>query len=108
MGFTITPRRSTRTPPKTITDLDFADDICLLSNEIQQAQELLTRVETACKKVGLEQSARKTEVMTYNIQERNPIKTTTGTELKKVGDFKYLGSLAESTEANLKIRKALV
>ena len=38
LGFTIKPRRSRRYPAVTITDLDFADDICLISNEMQQAQ----------------------------------------------------------------------
>ena len=37
LGFTITPRRSRRHPAKTETDLDFADDISLLSNDIDQA-----------------------------------------------------------------------
>ena len=107
LGFTITPRRSRRVPAKVITDLDFADDICLLSNEIQQAQQLLTQVETECKKVGLQLNARKTEVMTYNLNEHDPVKTVSGTELKEVGDFKYLGSWVESTEKDIKIRKAL-
>jgi len=44
-GFTITPKRSRRTPAVTLTDLDFADDICLLSNEMDQAQHLLARIE---------------------------------------------------------------
>jgi len=39
--FTITPKRSRRTPAVTLTDLDIADDICLLSNEMDQAQHLL-------------------------------------------------------------------
>lgn len=38
LGFTITPRRSPRPPAETLTDLDYADDICLLSNEVDQAQ----------------------------------------------------------------------
>ena len=38
LGFTITPRRSRRYPAVAQTDLDFADDIALLSNELVQAQ----------------------------------------------------------------------
>ena len=34
-------------------DLDFADDIVLMSNAVKQAQELLLRVEKECKGVGL-------------------------------------------------------
>ena len=50
-----------------LSDLDFADDIALLSNQIREAQELLDRVETECKKVGLHLNAKKTEYMAYNI-----------------------------------------
>ena len=45
LGFTITPRRSRRYPKEVLADLDFADDIALLSNAIEEAQELLLRVE---------------------------------------------------------------
>jgi hypothetical protein len=107
LGFTLTPRRSARVHAKVITDLDFADDICLLSDDIQQAQQLLSLVETECKNVGLELNAKKTEVMTYNIEDQCPIKTTSGAVLKRVADFKYLGSWVESTEQDVKIRKAL-
>ncbi|XP_062577713.1 uncharacterized protein LOC134239565 [Saccostrea cucullata] len=48
LGFTILPRKSRRHPKQVLTDLDFADDISLLSDEIVQAQELLSRVEREC------------------------------------------------------------
>jgi hypothetical protein len=107
LGFTVTPRRSRRVPAVTLTDLDFADDISLLCNQIQQAQQLLLRVETECNKVGLGLNAKKTEVMTYNIPEHNSLRTIAGEMLKEVDDFKYLGSWVESTEADIKVRKAL-
>ena len=53
LGFTIQPRKSRRHPKQVLTDLDFADDISLLSDEIDQAQTLLSNVERECKKVGL-------------------------------------------------------
>ena len=31
-----------------LTDLDYAEDSCLVLKEAEQAQELLTRVETEC------------------------------------------------------------
>ena len=107
LGFTINPRKSRRAPAETITDLDFADDICLLCDQISQAQELLTRVETECGKVGLGLNAKKTEVMTYNIPDHSPLKTKDGSILKEVDDFKYLGSWMNSTEADISRRKAL-
>ena len=72
LGFTITPRRSRRLPAVVITDLDYADDISLLSDRVEQAQELLTRVETECAKIGLRLNAKKTEVITYNILPDHP------------------------------------
>ena len=42
LGFTITPRRSRRHPKEVLSDLDFADDIALLSDKIAQAHELFS------------------------------------------------------------------
>ena len=53
LGFRIETRKSRRIPPKVITDLMFADDIALVTEEIEQAQELLIRVEEEAEKVGL-------------------------------------------------------
>lgn len=53
LGFTLTPRKSSRHPAVVLTDLDYADDISLLSDNMEQAQELLHRVELECTKVGL-------------------------------------------------------
>ena len=108
LRFTITPRKSRRFPAVSITDLDFADDISLLSDQIQHAQQLLLRVETECNKVELGLNAKKTEVMTYNRPlNMTPLRTVSGDVLMEVVDFKYLGSWVESTEADIKIRKAL-
>jgi hypothetical protein len=40
LEFTITPRKSRRNHAVTLTDLEIKDNICLLCNEIHQAQEL--------------------------------------------------------------------
>ena len=92
LGFTITPRRSRRHPKEVLADLDFVDDIALPSDEIEQAQELLLRVEKECKKVGLGLNAKKTKSLAYNIQNPIPLHTADGTELEWTDDFKYLGS----------------
>ena len=109
LGFTITPRKSRRVPAVVLADLDYADDISLMSDRVEQAQELLIRVETECAKVGLRLNAKKTEVITYNIdpQKKVPLMTTEGIALKEVNDFKYLGSWVNSSEQDLKVRKAL-
>ena len=107
LGFTITPRRSRRHPKEVLADLDFADDIALLSDEIEQAQELLLRVERECKKVGLGLNAKKTKSLAYNIQNPIPLHTADGTELEWTDDFKYLGSWVDSSEKDISVRKAL-
>ena len=108
LGFTLTPKKSSRRPAEVLTDLDYADDISLLSDNMDQAQLLLSRVELECAKVGLRLNAKKTEVLTYNIPpEPQHLTTSEGTDLKEVKDFKYLGSWVNSTEQDLKVRKAL-
>ena len=72
LGFTLTPRRSRRHPKVVLADLDFANDIALLSDEIAQAQELLLTVEKECKKVGLVLNAKKTKSVAYNIDDPTP------------------------------------
>ena len=108
LGFTLTRRRSRRHPAAVLTDLDYADDICLVSKEVERAQELLSRVETECAKVGLRLNAKKTEYIAYNLPaEHPPIRTTEGIVLAEVKDFKYLGSWVNSTDRDVKVRKAL-
>lgn len=66
LGFTLTKARSTRHPAKTITDVDYADDIALLSDTIQEASELLHRVEKAAREIGLYINSDKTEFISFN------------------------------------------
>ena len=81
------------------------DDIALLSDKIEQAQIILSRVQRECQKVGLALNAKKTKYRTYNIDtEGSAIKTNDCTELEKVEDFKYLGSWVDSTDKDIKTR----
>ena len=89
-----------------LTDLDFADDISLLSEEIQQAQELLQRVESSVGKIGLKMNTTKTKFMSFNHSQKISIQTNNGTKLDEVRDFKYLGAWMASTEKDVKTRKA--
>ena len=112
-GFTIETRKSRRVTARTITDLDFADDIALISDLVEEAQELLLSVEKECSKVGLQINADKTKYMSYNITDDVNLKLEDGTEIKraetesKEQDFKYLGSWVDTSYKDLKIRKAL-
>ena len=74
-----------------LTDLEFADEIALISDGLVQAQGLLSRVETECVKVELRLNPKKTEYLTFNLPDES-LKTIGSVKLKKVEDFKYLGS----------------
>ena len=107
LGFTLQPRRSRRHPAKVLMDLDYADDIALLSENISQAQDLLVCVERECSKIGLEVNEVKTKVMTCNAATLPPLHMQSGASLESVVDFKYLGSWVNSSYQDIKTRKAL-
>ena len=88
LGFTITPRKSRRHPKVVLADQDFVDDIALQSDEIEEAQQLLSRVENECKKVGLGLNGLKTKSIAYNIEDPEPLYTQDGTELEWKDDCK--------------------
>ena len=107
LGFQLERRKSRRIPPITVTDLDFADDIALVAQEIEAAQEILLRVETEACKVGFHLNAKTTEVQSYNFNTPMQIKCLSGTILKEVDNFKYLGEWTQSSEKDFLVRKAL-
>ena len=101
-------RRRPRHPATFITDTDLADDIALISSRIADAEILLNSLESAANCVGLYLDESKTEYLTINENEPlNSVKTVSGFTLKKVDDYKYLGSFISSSDKDLKIRKAL-
>ena len=107
LGFHLKKRQSRRISPICLTDLDFADDIALISEEIQQAQTMLEKVETSAASVGLIANAKKTQVMAFNHPGTVLIKTKDGTTLDVVNEFTYLGSLVSSSRADIKRRITL-
>lgn len=68
LGFTLQKRASRRVAAKMVTDLDFADDITLLSDTVEQACTLLLVVEKECKNIGLGLNVKKTKVMPMSKQ----------------------------------------
>ncbi|XP_030837131.1 uncharacterized protein LOC115922362 [Strongylocentrotus purpuratus] len=105
LGFTLQERKSSRYPAEMITDTDFADDIALISDNLEKAQKLLEQVESAASQVGLQINSTKTEFMMYNLREGD-ICTADRTKLKQVQDFQYLGSWVDQSKQDLIIRKA--
>ena len=105
LGFTLTKRASRRVPAKMVTDLDFADDISLLSDSVQKACSLLHEVERHCLRIGLGMNTKKTKVMAENVD--NPeVRSLDGTLLEVVEDFNYLGAWIASTQKDIRIRRA--
>ena len=98
-GFELAKKRSRRYPAKTITDADYADDIAILANTLNQAETLLHSLERAAAGIGLQVNAHKTEIMCYN--QTGDISTLNGTSLKLGHKFTYLGGSVSSTEKDI-------
>ena len=93
--------------PTVLTDLDFADDITLLSNTVSQVRKLLLRVESKCKRVGLHLNTKNIKLLTFNIPELIVLKTSDGQTLQVEKYIKFLGSWINSSEKEIKVIKAL-
>ena len=107
-GLTITPRRSRRVPAVKVTDLDFADDLALIADTIEQVQHLLSDLETAAHQVGLSMNASKTEFMTINIPPgSSSVTSVSGRQIQHVEDFKYLGSYVADSRKDFNTRKGM-
>ena len=107
-GLTIIPRKSRRVSGLRVTDLDFADDLALLSDTIQQAQKLLHDLENAAHLVGLSLNAAKTEFMTINIDPADAtINSLNDSPIAHVDDFKYLGSYVANDRKDFNTRKGM-
>ena len=59
---------------KQLEDLDYADDISLLSDRHQAAQEKLCRIAEEAEKTGFQINIGKTEVMRVNNKKQDPVR----------------------------------
>ncbi|MGL5901241.1 MAG: reverse transcriptase domain-containing protein [Cetobacterium sp.] len=94
------------TPWKQLDDLDFADDLALLSHTQQQMQEKTNHVASTSAQIGLNIHKDKTKVLKINATNNNPI-TLESEELEEVETFTYLGSVIDKqggTDADVKAR----
>ena len=107
LGFKLDRRRRRRHNPNVITDLDFADDIALVIDELEQAQDFLHSVQENAAKIGLHLNSDKTEFMSFNQVQDSVLKTVNNENIKKVDNFKYLEAWIGDTANYVKIRKAL-
>ena len=77
-----------------LDDLDFADDLALLSHNCRQMQEKTDCLEATSAKTGLRINKKKTEVIRINATANTPIKVK-GEPIKEVESFTYLGSIID-------------
>ena len=84
--------RSRWTPFSTLKDLDFADDLALLSHTRQHIQEKTGRLSIFSNQVGLKISLKKTENMCVNVPSPTEIRVR-GQGIPYTDKFTYLGSL---------------
>ena len=75
-----------------LDDLDFADDIALLSQNHQQMQEKLREVEQKAAETGLHISLQKTKVLKANTKTLASLMVVNHQPLEDVNSFIYLGS----------------
>ena len=107
LGLEVQQKKIRRHKAIRVTDLDYADDLALISEQTDKAQETLCRLEAEAEKVGLYCNSKKTEVQHFNQDNPVQIKASNGEILKNVDNFKYLGSWTKSSEDDFKVRKAL-
>ncbi|KAK3559109.1 hypothetical protein QTP86_004106 [Hemibagrus guttatus] len=75
----------------------FADDIVICSESREQVEENLERWRFALERRGMKVSRSKTEYLCVNEREGSGTVRLQGEEVKKVQEFKYLGSTVQST-----------
>ncbi|KAK3542651.1 hypothetical protein QTP86_031471, partial [Hemibagrus guttatus] len=84
----------------------FADDIVICSESREQVEESLERWRFALERRGMKVSRSKTEHMCVNEREGSGTVRLQGEEVKKVQEFKYLGSTVQSNgECGKEVKK---
>ena len=107
-GYELRRRQSSRYPAVHLTDTDFADDIALISQSLENAQSLLQSLEQASNCVGLYLNETKTEYINKCHSNNDiGIRTLKQKLLKQVEDYNYLGSFISSSLKDFLTRKGM-
>lgn len=77
---------------KKLCDLDYADDICLISHSHSDVQNMLISLNAAASRAGLKINIKKTKCMKLNNTCNLPI-ILNNTVIEEVNEFCYLGSI---------------
>jgi hypothetical protein len=103
-------RRVTWRLKETLEDMEYADDVCLVSHKYKQMQRKLSNLWDESKKVGLEINPPKTKVICVNRKKHQALRLNEE-DIKRSSDFCFLGSVVAedggaSTNVNVRIQKA--
>ena len=95
---------------KKLEDLEFADDLALLSHRLQDLQQKVKSLSETAQEVGLKINIEKTKVLRTNTQQQAAI-TLNNQDIEDVEEFVYLGSRISKTggteeDIRARIRKA--
>ena len=89
-----------------LDDLDFADDIALLSHTHRQMQDKMNTISSYSTQIGLNIHPTKTQVLRINTSNANRVELD-GKDLEEVESFTYLGSNVDKvggTDADIRAR----
>ena len=76
-----------------LEDLDFANDIALISTTQHQTQKKTDKLAETSQRIGLSISKTRTQVVRLNCKSTGPIKFQNGDTIKEMKDFTYLGAV---------------
>jgi len=79
-----------------LEDLDFADDICMLSHRLQDANNQMEQLNTTAQRVGLKIHPGKTKVMRINAIQQGEVRLDQS-YIEEIEEFTYLGSVMNKT-----------
>ncbi|XP_056017320.1 uncharacterized protein LOC130053779 [Ostrea edulis] len=90
-----------------LEDLDFADDICMLSHRFQDAKEQTISLESTARQIGLLINPVKAKIMKINTAQTKKLQIR-HKEVENIEEFTYLGSIISTTggtDEDIKARK---
>ncbi|XP_071137251.1 uncharacterized protein [Mytilus edulis] len=90
-----------------LDDLDFTDDICLLSSNRNNLQNKTTILNETAQSKGLTINEKKTKLMNISSNTIQPVYLGHNI-IEEVGDFTYLGSMLSNTNGTAKDIRARI
>ena len=79
-----------------LEDIDFANDLALLSGTKTSIQKKVDRLNKHSKAIGMKTSIKKTKLMRYKAKDQTPV-SIDGKDVEDVESFTYLGAIVNKT-----------